>query len=115
MFSGTFCALSVADLPDDIDHMVDCAGHAALILHGSDTLRIDALKDERQDFEIRLSDLEKTERSEMLSMQSSDLKEFVTEWRVFLCLQGSVYGRKQNKHHAPHSIRASQYCRRILQ
>jgi len=29
----------VADLPDDIDHMVDCAGHAALRAYGADILR----------------------------------------------------------------------------
>lgn len=30
----TRCVASVADLPDDIDHMIDCAGHAALKEHG---------------------------------------------------------------------------------
>lgn len=29
-FPGTVCAASVVDFPDDIDHGVDCAGHAAL-------------------------------------------------------------------------------------
>jgi aspartate dehydrogenase len=38
-FPGTVCAASVADLPDDIDHMVDCAGHVALTLHGPAILR----------------------------------------------------------------------------
>jgi len=31
---GTICVSNVADLPDDIDHMIDCAGHAALKSHG---------------------------------------------------------------------------------
>lgn len=30
---------SVAELPDDIDHMIDCAGHAALRSYGPDILR----------------------------------------------------------------------------
>ena len=36
---GTLCVDNVADLPDDIDHMVDCAGHAALKSYGPDILR----------------------------------------------------------------------------
>jgi len=36
---GTLCVATVADLPDDIDHMIDCAGHAALGSHGPDILR----------------------------------------------------------------------------
>ena len=36
---GTLCVDAVADLPDDIDHMIDCAGHAALKFHGPDILR----------------------------------------------------------------------------
>lgn len=36
---GTICVSNVADLPDDIDHMVDCAGHTALKSHGPDILR----------------------------------------------------------------------------
>lgn len=30
---------NVSDLPDDIDHMIDCAGHAALRSYGPDILR----------------------------------------------------------------------------
>ncbi len=36
---GTHYVGSVADLPDDIDHMIDCAGHMALRIHGPDILR----------------------------------------------------------------------------
>jgi len=36
---GTLCVDAVADLPDDIEHMIDCAGHAALLAHGPDILR----------------------------------------------------------------------------
>ena len=35
----TLCVSRVADLPDDIDHMIDCAGHAALQTYGPDILR----------------------------------------------------------------------------
>jgi aspartate dehydrogenase len=37
--NGTRYLASVADLPDDIDHMIDCAGHMALKSHGPDILR----------------------------------------------------------------------------
>lgn len=37
--SGTICVATVADLPNDIDHMIDCAGHAALESHGPEILR----------------------------------------------------------------------------
>jgi aspartate dehydrogenase len=33
------CVNSVAELPDDIDHMIDCAGHTALSSYGPDILR----------------------------------------------------------------------------
>jgi aspartate dehydrogenase len=33
------CVDNVADLPDDIEHIVDCAGHAALTTHGPEILR----------------------------------------------------------------------------
>jgi len=33
------CVSSVADLPDDIDHMIDCGGHVALKIHGPEILR----------------------------------------------------------------------------
>jgi aspartate dehydrogenase len=36
---GTLCVSAVADLPDDIEHMIDCAGHEALLAHGPDILR----------------------------------------------------------------------------
>ncbi len=36
---GTLCVDTVADLPDDIEHMIDCAGHDALLAHGPDILR----------------------------------------------------------------------------
>ena len=36
---GTLYVDAVADLPDDIDHMIDCAGHMALRSHGPDILR----------------------------------------------------------------------------
>jgi aspartate dehydrogenase len=35
---GTLCVDAVADLPDDIDHMIDCAGHGALLAHGPEIL-----------------------------------------------------------------------------
>jgi len=35
----TLLVSKVPDLPDDIDHMVDCAGHAALRSYGPDILR----------------------------------------------------------------------------
>ena len=35
----TICVSRVADLPDDIDHMIDCAGHTALKSYGPDILR----------------------------------------------------------------------------
>jgi aspartate dehydrogenase len=38
-FQGEVLVDKVADLPDDIDHMVDCAGHAALKSYGPDILR----------------------------------------------------------------------------
>lgn len=37
--NGTACVGAVADLPDDIDHMIDCAGHTALRSHGPEILR----------------------------------------------------------------------------
>jgi len=37
--NGTRFVDNVADLPDDIDHMIDCAGHMALKSHGPDILR----------------------------------------------------------------------------
>ena len=36
---GTLYVTSADELPDDIDHMIDCAGHAALAAHGPDILR----------------------------------------------------------------------------
>jgi len=36
---GTVLVSQVSDLPDDIDHMVDCAGHAALRSYGPEILR----------------------------------------------------------------------------
>jgi len=36
---GTPCVGAVADLPDDIGHMIDCAGHIALKSYGPDILR----------------------------------------------------------------------------
>ena len=36
---GTLCVDAVADLPDDIEHMIDCAGHEALLAYGPDILR----------------------------------------------------------------------------
>lgn len=33
------CVSSVADLPGDIDHMIDCGGHIALKIHGPEILR----------------------------------------------------------------------------
>lgn len=38
-FPGTACVTTVADLPDDIEHMIDCAGHMALRSHGPDILK----------------------------------------------------------------------------
>jgi aspartate dehydrogenase len=37
--NDTIRVASIADLPDDIDHMIDCAGHGALMSHGPDILR----------------------------------------------------------------------------
>jgi aspartate dehydrogenase len=36
---GILCVDRVSDLPDTIDHMIDCAGHLALKAHGPDILR----------------------------------------------------------------------------
>ena len=36
---GTLYVASVGDLPDDIEHMIDCAGHMALKSYGPDILR----------------------------------------------------------------------------
>ena len=33
-YPGTDCVASAADLPDTVEHMIDCAGHAALAEHG---------------------------------------------------------------------------------
>ena len=38
-FPDSVCVSSVPDLPDDIDHMIDCAGHLALRTHGPGILR----------------------------------------------------------------------------
>jgi aspartate dehydrogenase len=38
-FPGTLCVGSVPELPDDIDLMIDCAGQAALRMHGAGVLR----------------------------------------------------------------------------
>jgi len=38
-FPGTTCVANVADLPDDVDQMIDCAGHIALQVHGPGILR----------------------------------------------------------------------------
>ncbi|MCH9694544.1 MAG: aspartate dehydrogenase [Gammaproteobacteria bacterium] len=37
--NGTCYVASVNDLPADIDHMIDCAGHMALRVHGPEILR----------------------------------------------------------------------------
>jgi len=37
--SGVLCVDTVAELPDDIELMIDCAGHDALRVHGPDILR----------------------------------------------------------------------------
>ena len=37
--SGTRYVASVDDLPEDIEHMIDCAGHSALRLYGPDILQ----------------------------------------------------------------------------
>lgn len=36
---GLTCVSDVADLPNDIDHMIDCAGHPALRAHGPNILK----------------------------------------------------------------------------
>ena len=46
--------------------------------------RIDALEDERQELEMRLSDMDQIERPEILSMKPSDLEEFADKWRSSL-------------------------------
>ena len=37
--AGAARVASVSDLPADIDHVIDCAGHVALKIHGPDVLR----------------------------------------------------------------------------
>ena len=37
--NGTLYVASVEDLPDDVEHMIDCAGHSALKSYGPDILR----------------------------------------------------------------------------
>ncbi|MGI9270621.1 MAG: aspartate dehydrogenase [Woeseiaceae bacterium] len=37
--NGALCVSAVSDLPEDIDHMIDCAGHTALRSYGPDILR----------------------------------------------------------------------------
>ena len=46
--------------------------------------RIDALEDERQELETRLSDMDQIERPEIISMNPSDLEEFADKWRTDL-------------------------------
>lgn len=38
-FGNALCVSNIADLPDDIDCMIDCAGHSALQSYGPDILR----------------------------------------------------------------------------
>lgn len=38
-FPDCVCVSSAADLPGDIDHMIDCGGHVALKIHGPEILR----------------------------------------------------------------------------
>ena len=38
-FAGLHVVSAVRDLPSDLDHVVDCAGHTALAAHGPDILR----------------------------------------------------------------------------
>ena len=38
-FPGAICTTSAADLPNGLDHMIDCAGPMALKLHGPEILR----------------------------------------------------------------------------
>ena len=38
-YPGLFCVATAADLPDDLDLMIDCAGQEALRAHGPDILR----------------------------------------------------------------------------
>ena len=65
--------------------MAELAGLLTEVRHRRPIIqRIDALEDERQDLDIRLSGLQETERPKMLSMQRSDLEEFATEWRTNL-------------------------------
>jgi len=37
--NGTLYVATVEDLPDDVEHMIDCAGHSALKSYGPDILR----------------------------------------------------------------------------
>jgi hypothetical protein len=55
---------------------LSCQYHRRPLIH-----RIDALEDERQELELRLSDLEKAEKPAILSMNEADLQEFAEEWR----------------------------------
>lgn len=38
-FPDLACVATAADLPDGIDHMIDCGGHVALKIHGPEILR----------------------------------------------------------------------------
>lgn len=46
--------------------------------------RIDALEDERKELKLRLSDHEKVDRPQFLSMSQDDIDEFAAEWRTKL-------------------------------
>ncbi|HNP64252.1 MAG TPA: recombinase family protein [Woeseiaceae bacterium] len=67
----------------DVDRQIaDLAGLLTEVKHRRPLIRrIDSLEDERQELELRLSDLENAEKPAILSMNEADLDEFAEEWR----------------------------------
>ena len=67
----------------DVDRQIgELAGMLTEVKHRRPLIqRIDALEDERQDLELRISDHEQVDRPKLLSMSEDDLDEFADEWR----------------------------------
>ncbi len=70
----------------DVDRQIgELAGMLTEVKHRRPLIqRIDALEDERQDLELRLTDHEKVDRPKLLSMSRADLDDFANEWRTNL-------------------------------
>ena len=70
----------------DVDRQVgELAGMLTEVKHRRPLInRIDALEDERQDLELRLSDHKKVDRPKILSMSKADLDDFANDWRTNL-------------------------------